>query len=252
MWVYRPRTPPPAGPDGAPGRAPVVVHLHGGPESQFRPDLAPSLQPYAAEFGFAVVAPNVRGSYGYGRTWLSLDDGPRREDSVRDVGAVLDWIAKQPDLDASRVVVVGGSYGGYMVLASMVHFADRIRAGVDVVGIANFVTFLERTADYRRDLRRAEYGDERDPEMREVLERISPLRRAGEIRGALLVVHGANDPRVPLHEAEQIVGAIRARGGTAWSVIADNEGHGFQKKSNRDYLDAVTATFVLSRCAGGA
>jgi dipeptidyl aminopeptidase/acylaminoacyl peptidase len=193
----------------------------------------------------AVVAPNVRGSSGYGRTYLSLDDGMRREDSVRDVGALLDWIATQPDLDASRVAVAGGSYGGYMVLASLAHHGARLRAGVDVVGIANFVTFLERTAPYRRDLRRVEYGDERDPAMRAFFERINPVARAKDIRLPLLVAHGRNDPRVPFHEAEQIASAVRANGGDVWTVVADNEGHGFAKKANRDYLDAVTVLFLM-------
>jgi dipeptidyl aminopeptidase/acylaminoacyl peptidase len=192
----------------------------------------------------AVICPNVRGSAGYGKTYLQLDNAQRREDSVKDIGALLDWIATQPELDASRVAVIGGSYGGYMVLASLVHFGDRLKAGIDIVGIANFLTFLEKTAAYRVDLRRAEYGDERDPAMREFLQRISPLQQAGKIRAALLVLHGKNDPRVPFFEAEQIAATVRAAGRPVWTVFADNEGHGFAKKDNADYARAVQVMFL--------
>lgn len=225
------------------GPHPVVISIHGGPEAQTRPWFLPMVQCWATELGIAVVAPNVRGSTGYGKTYTSLDDGRRREDSVRDIGALLDWIAKQDGLDASRMAVHGGSYGGYMVLASLVHFGDRLRAGVDVVGISDFVTFLERTMPYRQALRRAEYGDERDPEMRKFLESISPSRQAGRIRSALLVAHGKNDPRVPLSEAEQIVAAVRGAGRNVWSVVAVDEGHGFDKKANQEYLHAATVLF---------
>ena len=156
-------------------------------------------QQWAVELGYAVIHPNVRGSSGYGKTFLALDNGMKREDSVKDIGALLDWIATQPDLDAKRVVVIGGSYGGYMVLASMTHYNDRLRGAVDIVGISNFVTFLESTAEYRRDLRRPEYGDERDPKMREFLQKISPLNNVGKINKPMLIVQGQNDPRVPVH-----------------------------------------------------
>jgi dipeptidyl aminopeptidase/acylaminoacyl peptidase len=225
-------------------RLPVLIDIHGGPESQHRPYFNPSAQFLALELGIAVIHPNVRGSTGYGRTFTSLDDAGRREDSVKDIGALLDWIARQPDLDASRVAVTGGSYGGYMSLASLVHFGDRIRAGIDVVGIANFKTFLANTSAYRQDLRRAEYGDERDPEMAATFERISPANHAEKIRSALLVAHGVNDPRVPVSEARQIAEKVRAAGGRVWSVYAGNEGHGFGRKENRDYLAAVTVLFL--------
>ena len=225
-------------------RVPVLIDIHGGPESQYRPTFSGMTQYYVREMGLAVIHPNVRGSAGYGKSYLKLDNGPLREDSVRDIGALLDWIAQQPELDANRVGVIGGSYGGYMVLASLVHFGDRIRAGVDIVGIANFVTFLERTSPYRQDLRRAEYGDERDPQMRAFFERISPAAQAERIRSALLVAHGVNDPRVPFSEAQQIAEVVRARGRPVWTVYAENEGHGFAKKDNRDYLTAVIAMFL--------
>ncbi len=189
----------------------MVISIHGGPESQYRPYFWPAEQYYLNELGLAVIHPNVRGSAGYGKTYLQLDNAALREDSVRDIGALLDWIAQQPELDAQRVAVTGGSYGGYMVLASLVHFGDRLRAGVDHVGIANFITFLERTSPYRQDLRRAEYGDERDPAMRAIFERISPLANADKIRSALMLVHGRNDPRVPFSEALQIAAKVRVR-----------------------------------------
>jgi dipeptidyl aminopeptidase/acylaminoacyl peptidase len=234
-YIYKPRKG---------GKLPVVISIHGGPESQFQPFFSPLTQYWVNELGLAVIAPNVRGSTGYGKTYTALDNAEKREDSVRDIGALLDWIAKQPELDASRVAVFGGSYGGYMVLASLVHFGDRLKAGVDVVGIANFITFLERTSGYRVDLRRVEYGDERDPKMREVFERISPANHADRIRSALLVAHGRNDPRVPFSEAEQIAAKVRAQGRPVWTVYADNEGHGFARKENRDYLSAAMTVFL--------
>lgn len=224
--------------------APVLISIHGGPESQFRPVFTGVTQFEVKELGLAVIAPNVRGSAGYGKTYLKLDNGPKREDSVRDIGAVLDWVARQPELDANRVAVIGGSYGGFMVLSSLVHYPDRIRAGIDIVGVANFITFLEHTSPYRQDLRRAEYGDERDPEMRAFFERINPTAGAERIQSALLVAHGKNDPRVPFSEAEQIAERVRSAGKPVWTVYAENEGHGFAKKDNRDYLTAVEMMFL--------
>jgi dipeptidyl aminopeptidase/acylaminoacyl peptidase len=197
----------------------------------------------------AVVLPNVRGSTGYGRSYTLLDNGERREDSVKDIGALLDWIAKQPRFDARRVGVIGGSYGGFMSLATGAMFGSRVAAVIDVVGISNFVSFLESTREYRRDLRRAEYGDERNPEMRTFLERISPLANSDEIVAPLFVVQGKNDPRVPLSEAEQIVAKVRARGKEVWYMLAADEGHGFQKKVNRDALTAATIAFFESHLA---
>ncbi len=223
---------------------PVIVSIHGGPESQFQPLFSSLNQFFVNELGCAVIAPNVRGSSGYGKTYLTLDNAEKREDSVRDIGALLDWIARQPELDAGRVAVVGGSYGGYMVLACLTNFPDRIKAGIDIVGIASFKTFLKNTSGYRQDLRRAEYGDERDTKMQEVFARIDPLNNADKIRSALLVVHGRNDPRVPFSEAVQIAAKVRGNGRSVWTVYADNEGHGFARRENRDYLDAVMAMFL--------
>ena len=237
-YVYLPRT--------ATAEKPcaVVINIHGGPESQYRPAFSGLDQFFLNELGIAVIHPNVRGSDGYGKSYLLLDNAEKREDSVKDIGALLDWIATQPELDSKRVAVMGASYGGYMVLGSLVNFGDRIKAGVDVVGIADFRTFLTTTAAYRRDLRRAEYGDERDPEMQKVFDQISPLKNAKRIRSGLMVVHGVNDPRVPFSEAQQIESQVLSQGQTVWSVYAENEGHGFAKKANRDYLTCVVTLFL--------
>lgn len=234
-WLYKP---------AGDGPFPVVVSIHGGPESQARPAFSSTYQLWLEKLGVAVLVPNVRGSAGYGKTYVKLDNGFKREDSVRDIGALLDWIETQPDLDQDRVAVFGGSYGGYMVLASAVHFSDRLRAAVDIVGISSFVTFLENTQDYRRDLRRVEYGDERDPEMRAHLEKISPVNNVEKIKIPMFVVQGENDPRVPVTEAIQMVAALRAQGETVWYMNALNEGHGYRKKENRDVYQQATVLFL--------
>lgn len=221
---------------------PVVVLIHGGPEAQIRPYFSSTVQLLAAELGIAVLAPNVRGSAGYGKSYLKLDNGYLREDSVKDIGALLDWIDTRPELDADRVTVYGGSYGGYMVLASLVRYPERLAAGIEAVGISNFVTFLENTQAYRQDVRRVEYGDERDPQMRAFLEKISPLNQIERIRAPLMISQGANDPRVPASESDQIYRALKEQGIPAWYLLAMDEGHGFRKKVNREYN---TATMVL-------
>ena len=226
------------------GPHPVIISIHGGPESQARPGFSSTYQYWVRELGAAVIVPNVRGSAGYGNDYVNLDNVRLRENSVRDIGALLDWIAEQPDLDADRVVVYGGSYGGYMVLASMVHYSDRLAGGINIVGISNFVTFLENTAGYRQDLRRAEYGDERDPEVREFLESISPANHAHRITAPLFIIQGANDPRVPLSEAEQILAAVREAGGDPWYLVAMDEGHGFARQSNRDFQREAETLFL--------
>jgi dipeptidyl aminopeptidase/acylaminoacyl peptidase len=233
-FMYRPRT---AGPH------PVLIDIHGGPESQYRPQWSAFTQYLVNELGYAVIAPNVRGSSGYGRSFLKLDDGALREDSVRDIGALLVWIGAQKEL-TNRVVVMGGSYGGYMSLASMVNYSDRLAGGIDVVGISNFVTFLTNTSAYRRDLRRVEYGDERDPKMRALLQNISPLTNAASISKPLLIVQGLNDPRVPYTESEQMMAKVRAAGGEVWYLAAKDEGHGFRKKANRDVYLATVSQFL--------
>ena len=240
-----------ATPRAAGGKVPVLISIHGGPESQAQPAFNPLTEFYVRELGIAVLLPNVRGSSGYGKSYLQLDNVFKREDSVKDIGALLDWIGKQPELDASRVAVIGGSYGGYMVLASMTHYNDRLRAGIDIVGISDFVTFLTNTKDYRRDLRRAEYGDERDPQVRNFLEQISPLASVKKITRPMLIAQGANDPRVPRSEAEQIVASIRKQGGDAWYLLALDEGHGFAKKANRDFYQNAVVLFLQKHLLGG-
>jgi dipeptidyl aminopeptidase/acylaminoacyl peptidase len=217
------------------GPFPVIIDIHGGPEGQAQPFFNPANQYYVNEMGIAVIEPNVRGSSGYGKSYLLLDNGYKREESVKDIEKLLDWIEQQPELDKNRVAVSGGSYGGYMVLSSMFNYNDRLKCGVDIVGISNFVTFLENTQEYRRDLRRVEYGDERDPAMREFLNKISPTTNAHKITKPLFVVQGLNDPRVPYTEAEQIVDIVRKNGGDVWYLLAKDGGHGFRKKSNRDF-----------------
>ena len=234
-FYYRPR---------GEGPFPVAIDIHGGPEAQAQPWFSSTRQYLLNEAGVAVLVPNVRGSSGYGRSYLALDNGYLREDSVKDIGALLDWLAQQTELDKDRVLVQGGSYGGYMVLAALVHYGDRLQAGIDVVGISNFVTFLENTKEYRQDVRRAEYGDERDPEMRAFLESISPLNHVDRIQSALLIGQGANDPRVPQSEADQMVAAVRKAGHDAWYFLAPDEGHGFAKKRNRDLWKRVSVLFV--------
>jgi dipeptidyl aminopeptidase/acylaminoacyl peptidase len=229
------------------GKRPVIVMIHGGPESQARPGFMGRWNYFIDELGIAIIEPNVRGSTGYGKTFVALDNGMKREDSVKDIGALFDWIRNQPDLDADRIGLEGGSYGGYMVLGVATNFPDRIAGAIDVVGIANFVSFLENTESYRRDLRRVEYGDERDPAMREFLTRISPVNNAQKIKAPLFVVAGRNDPRVRYTEAEQIVAAARKNGVPVWYLLAENEGHGFARKANSDYLFYAMVVFFQDR-----
>jgi dipeptidyl aminopeptidase/acylaminoacyl peptidase len=232
------------------GKRPVIVMIHGGPEAQARPGFMGRWNYFIDELGIALIEPNVRGSTGYGKTFVALDNGMKREDSVKDIGALFDWIRTQPDLDADRIGVEGGSYGGYMVLGVATSFPERVAGAVDVVGIANFVSFLESTESYRRDLRRVEYGDERDPAMREFLTRISPVNNAQKIKAPLFVVAGLNDPRVRYTEAEQIVAAARKKGVPVWYLLADNEGHGFARKANADYLFYAMIRFFQERLNG--
>jgi dipeptidyl aminopeptidase/acylaminoacyl peptidase len=226
-----------------PGKRPVIISIHGGPESQARPGFRGRNNFWINERGYAIIYPNVRGSTGFGKKFLEADNNRKREDSVRDIGALLDWIHAQPDLDSSRVAVMGGSYGGYMVLACGVLYSDRLAAAFDSVGISHFVSFLENTETYRRDLRRSEYGDERDPAMRKFLDSISPLTNADKIKLPLMVSHGKNDPRVPYTEAEQIVKKVRANGQPVWYLLAEDEGHGFAKKANADFQFAAMTAF---------
>lgn len=226
------------------GKRPVIVNIHGGPEAQFRPGFLGRNNYFLSELGVAILFPNVRGSSGYGKSFLTLDNGFKREDSYKDIGALLDWIKTRPDLDGDRIMVTGGSYGGHMTLAVATYYPDKIRCALDVVGISNLVTFLEHTEAYRRDLRRVEYGDERDPKMREFMERTAPVNNVQKITHPLFIVAGKNDPRVPVGEGEQMVAALKQKGVPVWWLMAKDEGHGFAKKKNADFQFYATVRFV--------
>jgi dipeptidyl aminopeptidase/acylaminoacyl peptidase len=225
-WFYRPvqkgdRLPP------------VIVHPHGGPESQARPSFMALLQ-FFLQRGYGILAPNVRGSSGYGTAYMNLDNTTRRMDSVKDLAYAAYWLRDQKHGDPKRLAVYGGSYGGFMVLAAVTHYPDLWAAGIDVVGICNFVTFIEKTSAYRRAHRAAEYGNL--PEHREFFEKISPIRHVDKIKCPMMVIHGANDPRVPIEEAEQIVAALKKRKIPVEYLRYEDEGHGLAKLKNR--LDA--------------
>jgi dipeptidyl aminopeptidase/acylaminoacyl peptidase len=226
------------------GKRPVLVMIHGGPEGQSLPSFLGRQNYYLNELGIALIYPNVRGSTGYGKTFTVLDNGFQREDTYKDINALFDWIGTQPELDASRIAVTGGSYGGHMTLAISTFYSDRIRCSIDIVGMSNLVTFLEHTEGYRRDLRRVEYGDERDPKMREFLQRIAPMNNIDKIKKPTLVVAGKNDPRVPVTESDQIVAALKKSGTPVWYIMAKDEGHGFQKKANQDFQFCATVEFL--------
>lgn len=236
-FLYRP-------PSRFTGPRPVMIMIHGGPEGQFRPGFLGTNNYYLNELGVALIFPNVRGSTGYGKTFLALDNGELRDGSYRDINSLLDWISQQPDLDSKRVLVTGGSYGGFMTLAVATNYNDRICCSVDIVGPSNLVTFLEHTSGYRRDLRRVEYGDERDPKVRAYLESIAPANKAGNITKPMFVIAGKNDPRVPASESEQMVAVIRKNNTPVWYLLANDEGHGFHKKKNRDFQSYATVMFV--------
>jgi dipeptidyl aminopeptidase/acylaminoacyl peptidase len=236
-FLYRP-------PSKFSGKRPVIINIHGGPEGQFRPYFLGRTLYYIDQLGVAMLYPNVRGSSGYGKSFLASDNGLLREGSYKDINSLLDWIATQPDLDASRVMITGGSYGGFMTLAVATNYNDRICCSVDIVGISNLVSFLQNTSGYRQDLRRVEYGDERDPKVREFLAAISPLTKAKNITKPIFVIQGKNDPRVPMTESEQMVKTVRGNGGPVWYLLAKDEGHGFQKKKNQDFQFYATVMFV--------
>lgn len=245
-FLYRPD------PAKFPGKRPLIVNIHGGPEGQTTPGFKGRANYLINELGIAVFYPNVRGSSGFGKRFVGLDNGPfRREDSVKDIGPLLDRLQSDPAIDPARMAVTGGSYGGYMCYASAIRYGDRLKAADCIVAISNFVTFLENTQGYRRDLRRAEYGDERDPKQRAQLTAISPLTSVDRLTIPLMVVTGANDPRVPKSEADQMVAAVRAKGRPAWHIVGLNEGHGFAKKENADYQFWTEIGFWKANLLGG-
>jgi len=243
-FVYRPKA------AAAGAKTPVLVSIHGGPEGQARPGWSPTIASFADNLGATVIVPNVRGSDGYGTKYLNLDNAEKREDSVKDIGALIDWVGQQPDLDASKVAVIGGSYGGYMSLAVMTHYSDRLAGGVELFGIGDFDTFLKNTEAYRRDNRRAEYGDERSPKMQAVFRRISPRNNVARITKPMLVEQGANDPRVPRSESEQMVAALRERGVPVSYLLFADEGHGWRKKPNSDLSLQVETQFLQGLLGG--
>ena len=229
-------------PSGA--KTPVVILIHGGPEGQSRPGWSTTPSAFADLLGATVIVPNVRGSTGYGTRYLNLDNAEKREDSVKDIGALIDWIKTQPDLDGAKIAVYGGSYGGYMSLAVMTKYSDKLAGGVDLFGIGDWTTFLQNTEAYRRDSRRAEYGDERTPMMQKVFARISPRANVAGITKPMLIEQGANDPRVPRSESEQMVQAIRARGVPVSYILFADEGHGWRKKPNQDLASQAEIAFL--------
>lgn len=220
---------------------PAVILVHGGPESQFRPYFN-FLAQYLVHNGFAVLGPNVRGSTGYGKSYRQLDDVEKRLDSVADLAHAAQWLKQQPDINPEQIIVYGGSYGGFMVLAALTHHPDLWAAGVNIVGISNFVTFLENTSDYRRAHREAEYGSLAHD--REFLESIAPINHLDNLKVPLMVIHGANDPRVPLSEAEQLVAALQERGVPVEFLVFDDEGHGIVKLKNKLNLYPAVIAFL--------
>jgi dipeptidyl aminopeptidase/acylaminoacyl peptidase len=227
--------------DREPLALPVVVYVHGGPESQSRPEFDPVVQ-YLVAQGYAVLKPNVRGSTGYGYEYQSLDDVRLRMDSVADLQHAVFWLNESGIADSKRIAVMGGSYGGFMVLSAITTYPALWAAAVDIVGVANFVTFLENTGPWRRKLREAEYGSlEQD---RDFLEQISPIHQVDRITTPLFVLHGANDPRVPVGEAEQIVAALRSRNVPVEYMRFEDEGHGLVKRANRLIAYPAIARFL--------
>jgi len=226
------------------GKRPVLINIHGGPEGQSMASFLGSNNYYTNEMGVAIIFPNVRGSSGFGKTFIAKDNGFLREDSVKDIGALLDWIAQQPELDKDKIMIMGGSYGGYMTLATAYHYADKIKCSVDIVGISNFNTFLKNTEEYRRDLRRVEYGDERIPEMAAFFEKMAPLNNIDKIKKPMFIIQGTNDPRVPVTEATQMRDKLKANGNVVWYLEAKDEGHGFRKKANVDFQRLSVIRFM--------
>ena len=223
------------------GPFPVVVSVHGGPESQARPEFAPLTQ-HLVSRGYSVAVPNVRGSTGYGKRYEHLDDIEKRLDSVRDLAALHDWLGGRPEIDGSQAVLYGRSYGGYMVLAGLAFQPGLWAAGIECVGIASLVTFLENTSDYRRAAREREYGSlDRD---REFLVEASPLAHVDAIRAPLFVQHGRHDPRVPVGESEQIHRVLTEKGIRSELLIFEDEGHAVQKLSNRIELFTRAVAFL--------
>jgi dipeptidyl aminopeptidase/acylaminoacyl peptidase len=243
--LYRP-------PEKFTGPRPVMINIHGGPADRERPRFLGFSNYFLNELGVVLIYPNVRGSTGFGKSFLKADDALNREAPVKDIGGLLDWIASQKDLDASRVMVTGASFGGYMTYAVAAAYPDRIRCAFAGSAISNLLTDLEHTAPERLADRRAEYGDERESQVREFLQKIAPLSHASALRMPLFIAHGLNDRRVPVAEAEQMASAVEKNGAPLWYLVAKDEGHGFGRKPNTDFLFAAWALFVQTYLAGPA
>ncbi len=239
-FVYRP---PGSGP------FPVLIWLEGGTDGQFRPGFNPFIQFLVAELRMTVIAPNVRGSNGYGRSYRQLDDGLRREDAIKDIGALIAWIGQQGDLDRTCVLVMGSGYGGYLALTAVMHFGDRLLGGIDHAGVGNLISLLERAREGRLELLRAEYGNETDPQVRAYLRRISPLQNSQRITRPLLVGQGLNDTVAPATETEQMIAAIRGRGGSVGYLLARDEGREFRGMGNRRAWLQAAAAFIHQQLA---
>jgi dipeptidyl aminopeptidase/acylaminoacyl peptidase len=225
------------------GPRPVIINVHGGPELRERPRGLGRSNYFRNEMGIAIIYPNVRGSAGYGRTYEHLDDGRKREDSVKDIGALLDWIATKPEFDKSRVMMTGSSYGGYVTLAAAIAYSDRIRCALEGFGLSDFVAFLDGTDPSRRRDRLAEYGDPSDPDTRAFLESISPLTHAAKLKIPLYIAQGAKDTRVPPDQAEAMVKAVRANGTPVWYVVYDG-GHEELPGTSNDFNIYAWVLFV--------
>ena len=222
---------------------PVIINLHGGPAAQWRPQWDP-IDALFQRLGIAILEPNVRGSTGFGREFTTLDDGQKREDAVRDVGALLDWIKTRPDLDGSRVGVLGASYGGYLSLATMTHYSDRLRCGVDLFGVSDLANQVEASSqEMFVDMQRAEYGDERDPKTRAFLDSISPINHVENINVPILIFQGANDVRVKPVQSRKMVARLEALGRNVRYIEANNEGHGVDMPLNQLYLGSAIVDF---------
>jgi dipeptidyl aminopeptidase/acylaminoacyl peptidase len=227
------------------GPRPVIINIHGGPDDlRERPRFLGRSGSFVNELGVAVVYPNVRGTLGFGKAFLAADNGMLREDAVKDVGALLDWIAQQPNLDKSRVMVTGASYGGYMTYAVAAKYGDRVKCAFAGAAISNFVNYLEQTEPVRLPSRRSEYGDERDPAVREFLTKISPITYASKIRVPLFIMHGGKDTRVPLAQAQEMAGAVRANNVPVWLVVFEDEGHGWANPTHNDFQLFSSVKFV--------